>query len=127
MCKIVILFSITSKMCKIGLQPADHKITSPVIYDIVFWTLFILSGRRTGQNPLQMTEHSAWILRFWVETPGVRHFLPKKWPFLKNIPSISQKQNVVVSAQVSFWISTPQINTLYIFFTTVIMSQYQKH
>ena len=68
MCKIVILFSITSKMCKIGLQPADYKITSTVLWDIVFWTLFILSDTRTGQNPWQMIEHSAWILRFWIET-----------------------------------------------------------
>ena len=68
MCKIVILFSITSKMCKIGLQPADNKTTSTVLWDIVFWTLFILSGTRTGQNPRQMIEHSAWILRFLVET-----------------------------------------------------------
>ena len=42
MCKIVILFLSTIKMCKIGLQAADYKITSPVLCDIVFWTLFSL-------------------------------------------------------------------------------------
>ena len=42
MCKIVILFFSTIKMCKIGLQAADYKITSPVLCEIVFWTLFSL-------------------------------------------------------------------------------------
>ena len=36
MCKIVILFLSTSKKCKIGLQAAGYKITSPVLCDIVF-------------------------------------------------------------------------------------------
>ena len=31
-------------MCKIGLQAADFKITSPVLCDIMFWTVFIPFG-----------------------------------------------------------------------------------
>ena len=65
----------TSKMCKIWLQAADYKITSPVLCSIVFWTLYIPSGTRIGQNSLQMAEHSAWMLRFWVENPQSGIFL----------------------------------------------------
>ena len=53
MCKIALLFLRTSTMHKIGLQAVDYEITSPVLSGIVFWTLFILSYTRIGQNPLQ--------------------------------------------------------------------------
>ena len=75
---IHLVFLSTIKMCKIGLQAADYKITSPVLCDIVFWTLFILSGTRIVQNPLQMAEYSAWMLRSWVETPWSETFLSPK-------------------------------------------------
>ena len=90
--KIVILFLRTSKMTKIWFQAADYKITSPVLCDIMFWTLFILSGTRTGQNPLEMAEHLAWILRFWVETPWSKTFLSQKMTISQEHPFISSQK-----------------------------------
>ena len=43
MCKIVILFLSTVKMCKIGLQVADYNITSPVLCDSSGHSLFCLA------------------------------------------------------------------------------------
>ena len=88
---ILISFLSTSKMCKIGLQAADYMITSPVLCDIVFLTLFIPSGTRMGQNPLQMAEHSAWMLRFWVENPWSEIFFVTKI-YLKNIHSLVENE-----------------------------------
>ena len=58
MCKIVILFVSTSKMCKIGLQAADYKITSLVLCNTLYsvWhkdtsrSEFISNGRAFGMN-----------------------------------------------------------------------------
>ena len=65
MCKIVILFLNIIKMCKIGLQAADYKITSPVLCDIVFWTLFcclctgiILNINTTNKYPVYLFHNS---------------------------------------------------------------------
>ena len=91
MCKIVILFLGTSKMCKIGLQAADYNITSPVLCYNVFWTLFIPYGTRIGQNSCQMAEHSAWMLRFWVENPWSEIFFVTK-KILKNIHSLVENE-----------------------------------
>ena len=57
MCKIVILLLSTSKMCKIGLQAADYKITSPVVTLCSGHSLFCLAQGQV--NPLQMAEHLA--------------------------------------------------------------------
>ena len=51
------------------------------LYEIVlplFWTCFVLAGTRIGQNPPQMVDHLAWILRLWSKFPRESNIFSQK-------------------------------------------------